>query len=366
MPESGDNGRVRHALCRLTAMIALLASLDCLAGGAASPWQVEPYQLGRGLQFSSLGLTIGGYANLVFADDESRDARLTPSDLSLFLTYRPTDRWQFFSEVELGEVIEMGGDGITTDNADLDLERLYVDYALKPTVNVRVGKFLTPIGRWNVVHAAPLVWTTSRPLITQRIFARQATGAMLFGGVTVGGNDLDYSVFVDDSDELDPERETAEYVGERLLSANNFDNAAGAHVGYSMFDQRLQVGLSYANFEIAGARARKNLLGGDLRWTPGRAEVSAEIAYRMTQGNSERDEWGAFLQAAVPIRGELYGVARGEVYGSAATGRTAVLGVFGIAYRPMPPLVFKLEHVVGGNNRELSPDAWLASIGVLF
>jgi hypothetical protein len=359
------------ALRNLPIIFAAALAVLAAPGSAATEPHAEAahdsgYQLGQGYELRSLGLTVGGYANVVFADDESRSARLSPADLSLFLTYRPAERWQFFAEIEVGEAFELSADGVRTEDADFDLERLYLDYTLMPAASVRLGKFLTPIGRWNVLHAAPLVWTTSRPLITQRAFARQATGAMVFGSLLVAGNDLDYSLYADDSDELDPERERAETVGPNVLPAQNFDNAAGANLRYSMYEDQLQLGLSYANFEIEGSRERKNLVGADLRWTPGRAEITAEAVYRASTGGDENDEWGAFLQAAVPLKGNLFGVVRGEIYDGAAGNEAAVLGTAGIAYRPSPPIVLKLEHLWGSNNRLLSPDAWLASIAILF
>ncbi|MFX6815264.1 hypothetical protein ABTH42_18965, partial [Acinetobacter baumannii] len=81
------------------------------------------------------------------------------------------------------------------DGAHLDLERIYVDWAQADELKFRFGKFLTPVGRWNLIHAQPLVWTTSRPLTTEAAFPTNATGGMVFGTLSSIGQGLDYSVY---------------------------------------------------------------------------------------------------------------------------------------------------------------------------
>jgi hypothetical protein len=44
-----------------------------------------------------------------------------------------------------------------------EVERLYLDYLHSDALATRLGKHLTPIGRWNLRHADPLVWTATRP-----------------------------------------------------------------------------------------------------------------------------------------------------------------------------------------------------------
>ena len=87
----------------------------------------------------------------------------------------------------------MGTAGRTT--ATFVAERLYGDVNASDQVNLRLGKFLTPVGRWNVIHAQPLVWTTSRPLTTLLPFDAHTTGAMLFGSLLPDDTGVTYSVY---------------------------------------------------------------------------------------------------------------------------------------------------------------------------
>jgi hypothetical protein len=42
------------------------------------------------------------------------------------------------------------------------------------------------------------------------------------------------------------------------------------------------------------------------------------------------------------------------------------LGLIGVAYRPLPPVVWKLEYRLGAHNENLAPDGLAASFAVLF
>lgn len=38
---------------------------------------------------------------------------------------------------------------------------------------------LSPVGEWNTIHAAPLIWTTTRPMTTYRSFPEYTSGLAL-------------------------------------------------------------------------------------------------------------------------------------------------------------------------------------------
>src|SRR4029077_9862208 len=75
------------------------------------------------------------------------------------------------------------------------VERMYLDVEVSDAVNLRGGIFLPPVGRWNTIHAAPLVWTTSRPLSTERPFDPNLTGVMLSGSLFPTSGTLTHTVF---------------------------------------------------------------------------------------------------------------------------------------------------------------------------
>src|SRR5207244_8441115 len=121
---------------------------------------------------------------------------------SLFFIWDPTKRLHLFSELDVVEQDEPSAPRRT-----FQTERLYGDLAALDWLNLRVGKFLTPVGRWNLIHARPLVWTTSRPLVTELPFDRFTTGAMLFGSRFPGTGTLTYSLYGQFTDQFDAEPE---------------------------------------------------------------------------------------------------------------------------------------------------------------
>lgn len=334
------------------------------------------YHLGRGLRLGESGFWLGGYGAFQVEDlkDTSWQAQL--NDLSLFIGWEK-DRWRFFSELELGDGITFGNnDAINTNHAYFNLERLYFEYLAKNTFNLRFGKFLTPIGRWNQIHAAPLVWTTSSPMIVDGPFAMHSTGGMAYGNFEVfnrlwgyilyggGRNQLDFKSPDESSDDdyKDP-------IGFRLSQ-----DAPGLY----------QLGFSYAHYtETKFHRGVKNLLGLDAFWTQKRFELSGEFIYRFgsdyknldfdARGGSE-NLWGLYVQGVAPLLGNLYGVARYEAFQRQGAKSVGNLWIVGLAYRPMPPLVFKAEYRFAEYS-DINPpfktyggmtEGFAASIAVLF
>jgi hypothetical protein len=238
------------------------------------------------------------------------------------------------------------------------VERLYFDYLATDSLSVRIGKILTPVGQWNLIHVDPLVWTTSRPVATTNLFADYATGLMLQGTVTLGERYLDYSVYSDYSSALDPTRIYSD--------SPVFDNAQGLRLRYHANDN-LQLGLSYVDYALLGnASIRNHLTGLDLAWTHERFSLNSEIVYRNNSALINQNNWQGYIQAVNSIVGNIYAIGRYEFFDLLNSQALGQAGVMGLAYRPQAPLIFKLEYRTGVNNRQLAPDGLFASFSVLF
>lgn len=356
---------------RFAAAFAAALALLCAASSvrAADEWQHLPYQLGQGLYFPQQGLRIGGYASIHYYDLHGQDATLDVHDLSLFVTKQIGARWQLFTEAEISDALTVTHRDFDSDNAEFDLERLYADYHARRGVTLRFGKFLTPVGQWNLIHADPLVWSVSRPLTTSAAFARHATGAMVYGSATVARNDLDYWLFTDDSEDLTPSRRrdlAFNADGSSSTQENAFNHALGGRLLYHLFDDRLSVGASLLDFELRDPQQQYRLLGLDFGWSTPLADLSGEAVYRTRRDTGRVDERGGFLQAVVPLWRRLYLVGRYEQYKAATLAQTATINTVGFNYRLRPAVSFKLEYRYGSNNALVAPDGWLSSFAVLF
>src|ERR1035437_8953148 len=153
------------------------------------------YELGQGLRLGESGFTLGGYASAQYQDLRDSDPRASLNHLSMFLWWEGESRLKFFSEIDSQDTHSVSAQSAAGVNRYLAVERLYLDYSFSDSLTLRAGKFLTPIGRWNQVHADPLVWTTSRPLITRNLFPDNATGLMALGNFPLLGKQADYMLY---------------------------------------------------------------------------------------------------------------------------------------------------------------------------
>jgi hypothetical protein len=315
------------------------------------------YQLGRGYTLANTGVHLGGYGSVHLESLGDVPWSLNVSDVSLFVTWDNGSRLRFFSELEAEDSFRAGQQyqGLTTSKAGFRLERLYLDYLVNDNLTVRIGKILTPVGQWNLIHADPLVWTSTRPIATDNLFSEHVSGIMLHGTVPIGEQSLEYSVYGDYSSTLDPKRSEPPY----------FDNALGMHLRYNVNDN-LKIGFSYADFALQDSpNTRNHLVGLDVAWAYQCYAVNSEIVYRNNGATVNNNAWQGYIQGVSPIAGRFYAVGRYEFFDQ-PNEQFGQVGVLGIAYRPRPPLTLKLEYRLGQHNRTLAPDGLFASFSVLF
>lgn len=322
--------------------------------GFAEETPESGYVLGGGYAIPDTNWHLGGYGTATFGDPQGEgDARLAVDNLSLFLWWEGEGRWKFFSEFEYENSLSSGSNNRFEDDY-LSWERAYLDYALTDSVSLRAGKFLTPIGHWNLVHATPLVWTTSRPLTTLLAFPTNMTGVMATTSLPSLGNGVDVSVYASGGQEIRPNPDL-----------DPFSSAIGAHVTYYLGGES-QIGFSYADFEQEKSRPeRKQIAGVDFLWSHERVELSGEAIYRSSDFGASYDERGAFVQLVVPLSQKLYGVGRWENFRLAGDPATTRLWVGGLNYRIRPTIVLKAEWIEARHDTEQAPDGFLASISVL-
>lgn len=316
------------------------------------------YRLGNGLRIPGTNFVLGGYATGSYERSDDAPSRAAIDNLSLFLWWDGSERWKFFSELEYDNLLltrTATTGGRRGENGYLSLERLYLDFALTDSISVRGGKFLTPIGRWNLIHATPLVWTTSRPLTTSLAFPTNMTGVMVMQTLPDFGSGVEYSIFGSTGDEIRPNP-----------AIDTFSQAVGGHVTVHAGSQT-QIGFSYADFEQDKTRPEKHkrLVGLDFVWEHGRYELSAEGIYRYSDIGPDWDERGGFVQFVAPLTRNLYAVGRYESFRVAREPNSTQLWVGGLNYRITPALVLKAEWIAGSHNTVGAPTGFLSSISVL-
>ena len=307
------------------------------------------YTPGRGLRLGDTGVTLGGYSNVNLTRDEGHRALLSLDDLSLFVSWDPSTRLHLFSELEFEDLAQVDDHG-HGGNPDYQFttERLYGDFIVSDALTARVGKFLTPVGRWNEIHAQPLVWTTSRPLVTEVPFDTHTTGAMLFGTFFPSTGSVSYALYGQATDQFDP--------APTVLPA---DRSGGARVAYAA-PSSWSVGASYLAAETHGAW--RHLGGLDALVQRGRLEVMGEAV--VEEGADA--QWGLYVQPVVETIPRVFLVGRYEHWEPVHGGTASNLFVGGFAYKPRPWLVLKTEYLAADHPAAESPPGFKCSVAILF
>lgn len=327
---------------------------------------------------------LAGYGSVVFGyslQNPSEDHTAFPAATAAFLlsgTVFP--RLSYFGDFQAASWTAENWTGQREEN-NLNIARLYAEYAFSDAFRLRLGRFLTPVGQWNEIPAEPLTWTVLRPLTSYRPFAKSTTGVLVAGTVPVAGHDAGYAVYYSPRDWS---REEAQEAG--------FVQAMGGRIAAEL-RPGLVVGASAARFRVSrpyqpedaeygedGAvpdsvdapadEAReaeaenRYLVGVDLSWEIGRVELLSE-AVSLSRTTLRPGERGGFVQAAVRVVGPARLVLRSEVYDPVYRSLVNVQTI-GVATRFFEHVTFKLERQISNHPSERVRDGWFVSLSALF
>ncbi|HEU0188614.1 MAG TPA: hypothetical protein VFQ97_01320 [Gallionella sp.] len=302
--------------------------------------QAEDYELGQGWHTGNYYLS--GYANIEVVDRFGAPAKLDLDDLSIFAGGRVSQWVNPFTEVELSKhtLIRQGGNPV---HGDVIVERFYNDAILSEGDTLRIGKMLTPLGDWNLVHAAPLT-----PIIT-----RPYTTALGFDAYTSGINWMH-----DPEDGVTPDIQLYGELGNELFkrptsqAPRNFHHVLGGHVNMPL-GLTDKIGASFQHgqlmetgetFILYGVNANKSF--GKLRLQS--EAITSKFSGAVLPGATPRvheNESGIFGLADYAITPQWHGILELEHYQDHTVNTPSRNTTVSVAYRPSPPMVWKLEYI---------------------
>lgn len=322
-------------------------SLSTLAGEADDFWQ---------------GFHLGGYSSGDLHVPRTEPTTLKLNEISLIVTWEQNSRFKFFGELELEEPLAYSAkNGVHSKTSHLDLERFYLDYNLNAQANVRAGRFLTPAGRWNQLHASPLVWTASRPLVTLRMFPYAINGAMLFGTVQLNDVGLEYQVYGEALKDQYQDGSEVIYRDVRggRIALNNLLGFSGDNPGLNTLGFNV---MSYHK-DVGGSPSYR-LYGLDFLLEFNRWELSGEAYLRNTVQGADAGS-GAYLQSAFDLGQSWYWITRLETLHEVDS-KDAERWVLGLTKRVKPNQLLKFEFVGGSGEYEDVPRGFATSFAVMF
>jgi hypothetical protein len=304
-----------------------------------SPVGAIEYTLGRGLSVGETGLHVGGYTTVEFDREDGEPGDLELDSLNFLVLLEPNEYVRGFMELEIGDLFLWETNESSVDsNPSAKFERLYGELIVGDPLTLRGGKFQTPVGRWNLVPAEPFVWTPIEPAFLEVAFDEHQTGAAILGSVHPFGGTLDYWVYGQVIDPLDPSADP-----------EPADHSVGGRLEFGRSATQWSVGSSFLATEIGG---QWSYLGGlDFEVQLDRLLVTSELT--LQQGDiEERDLWDVYVQGVFEIVPTVNGVGRYERLDFEGTSEDAHIGDFGIAWIPKPYLHIKASYRVTDKQTE--------------
>ena len=301
------------------------------------------------------GFNVGGYSSAGLTLERDQEARAALNEVSLLVTWNGDSRLSFFGELEIENPLSWNDDRqFHTKESRFDLERFYFDYNISEKVNFRAGRFLTPNSRWNLLHAPPLVWTSTRPLATTRLFPEGTNGAMVFGALPFMDGAFEYKVFaelLEDQEQDDDELE--------------FEHVKGVRLSYK---KQSDIGISFLSFREKDLDNSYRMLGLDFVTHLNTIEISGEAFQRFDTRNKDGGS-GAYLQSAVPLNhfglDDWYWITRVETLQRPNEG-SAERWLIGTTWRVKPQQLLKFEFTGGSGDQPESPRGFLTSFALFF
>lgn len=245
-------------------------------------------------------LNISGFADteysvLHFAKPVVADERgFASGSLNLYLAKNLTSRWRFLSEVRYlyapnGSLDQTTGKYTNTAATDftdfqrsvtwggISIERAYIEYDLDEHLTIRVGRFLTPYGVWNIDHGSPAIIAAFRPfIIGERYFPEHQTGIDLSGKTFVGEYHIGYHATVSNGrspTDANYDQDTDLAYGGRLELEAPW--AGTVKLGISGYMGRYTGLPAVANSPADSYEERS--YAGDVQWDHGGLHVQAEL-----------------------------------------------------------------------------------------
>ena len=310
-----------------------------LIAGAISPSWAGEYHLGEG--YSVGNVNVAGYINLVAEAPHDGKTEIIGDDLSLFVSGRFNQYFNPFVEAELTSATfwREGSDPFSHNSPSFVLERLYNDSNITDALTLRVGKILSPVGEWNTIHAAPLVWTTTRPLTTYRSFPEYTSGLS-----------LNYSPQNAKLPELQlfwqPDGEIM--AKPKALVTREYVHTEGVHLNWPI-GLTDKIGVTLQHADVKGTNEDQTLLGFNFRKTLGKFQFETEATHTHISGTNPTrvrdDEWGTYVLGGYAINDKWSAMARYEYFADREFNQGSRNALLGVVWRPNSAIAWKLEYV---------------------
>lgn len=163
---------------------------------------------------------------------------MTPEQVLAFtgdtITQEELDGLAFLAQSIEGQEIQSAQ--AERDYGGIMIERAWFDINLDAGLNFRFGRYVNPVGIWNVDHGSPVLITARQPfqMGIVEIYPLALEGAMVYGSQFIGDHQLEYKVHLSGGrTTLDNRPKGIEDLGKGWRLKYNMDLLDGISIGHS-------------------------------------------------------------------------------------------------------------------------------------
>jgi len=314
----------------------------------------ESYNLGEGVQVGSLPLYLGGYLSLEYQKREH--VKNYQVDEIAFLMYGTKEKFSYLLELEYNDLYtrtETKTENISSTESDtqLHLERVYLDYNYNENYKLRIGKYNSPVGFWNLLPINIFRDTSSSPISTEIIYPEFTTGL-----------NLSYSSYKDSEIQIDVMLQQSEGL-EEYYNNYNLDSHYALGFTYAKDYYTLKLNTGYFHKHESSATNR------NLYYALISAKYETEDYKLLTEVGSQKSKehfttrYAAYIQGSYNFTYQHTAILRVESYENTSIDFQNDIAILGYTYRPLYPVAIKTEIQLHSNHDDSN---FLCSLSVLF
>ncbi len=311
----------------------------------------EEYKLGEGIQVGNLPIYVGGYISTDYKNGDNYE-HYRIDDLA-FISYGSYKKFSYMAEFEFKELyVEKEENKIKTNetNDKLYTERIYIDYQYDENSVLKIGKYNSPIGYWNLLPVNVLRETTSNPKSSYIIYPKFTTGL-----------DISYATYSDATLQFDFMLQRNNGISDDY---NNYqiDKHYGIGVTYELNEYSFKLNTGCFN-DIKDA-SRDNLYYALLsaKYENNYYQITAELGSQKSDHDTTT-EYAGYLQGVYWFSEQHIGILRYESFKDNIDNLKDDIAVFGYTYRPLYPIAIKTKYQLHSKNNS---DQFLFSFSVMF
>jgi hypothetical protein len=311
---------------------------------------------------------VSGYVKVIADHPEDADkVKLEIDDLSIYVSSH-INRWiNPFVEAEYFGKTLWSKQSSNKNKGKFIFERLYNDTNVNNTDRIRVGKFLAPIGYWNLIHAAPLVWTVNRPLTSTYSYSNYITGVEYGHSINAfDGSRIDSYIQLSNEFNAKPltehPRRYSKVVGLSWTLSDNLDTRSSLDFQYAKVKENNSKRTTFSFHKV---------------WYLEQFDIDTQLIYTKVQADNQTisndnilviDGWdgGGYLQARYRFSHQLNFYGRTEYFHISQRKDAGQNLILGARYKMSTLGNINIELKTGTGVKEMNDDGMTISYNAMF